>query len=78
VTLSGECGGGGCGVVGGREPGPLPRFGATEVPAGFVVDGATDVVVFATGAGAGVEHAVSNASTPAAARIPPRFPIRGG
>lgn len=70
-------------MVGGWEPGPLPSAGALDDGTGFVVvvDGAADVVVFATGAGAGVEHAVSNvskASTPAVARIPPRFPMRRG
>lgn len=75
VTLAGEFGGGGCGVVGRCEPGPGPSAGASDAGAGFVVDGAAEVVVCATGAGAGVEHAVGNASAAAVATIPPRFPI---
>jgi hypothetical protein len=72
VTLAGEFGGGGCGVVFGCEPGPGPSAGASVAGTGFVVVGAGEAVV---GAGAGVEHAVSNASAAAVARIPPRFPI---
>ena len=76
VTLSGECGGGGCGVVGGGEPGPGPSAGASDVGAGFTGETAEVVVlgvVCATGSAA--EQPVSSASTPAATRIPPRFPM---
>ncbi|GLY38729.1 hypothetical protein Amsp01_047530 [Amycolatopsis sp. NBRC 101858] len=82
VTLAGECGGGGCGVVGGCEPGPGPSAGASDD--GPVVGGLAEaeaevaVVVVDCATGAGVEHAVTTASAPIDSRIPPRFPISAG
>jgi hypothetical protein len=76
VTLSGDRGGGGCGVVGGCEPGPLPSAGASDDGTAFVVGETAELVLLATGAG--VEHAVTTASAPTDSRIAPRFPISAG
>jgi hypothetical protein len=70
VTLSGEFGGGGCGVVAGCEPGPGPSGGAFEVRTGVAeIVEAADVVGCAIGSGA--EHAVSSAKAAAETRILP-------